>query len=78
MAETPTKTPANRDWRFALSIGLAIGLGLAVARNVKEALVPSLGDWGAFTVSLLAAGATGGLVALAVHWLIRPRGSSHH
>jgi hypothetical protein len=67
MAEPPQGTPPARDWRFALTIGLSIGVALPTSRGVEKALEPTLGYWGAFLVSVAAAGAVAALVALVVH-----------
>jgi hypothetical protein len=74
MADGPRNTPQAKDWRFPLAIGLTIGLALPIARDVEHALEPSLGYWGAFAVCTAVAGVVGGLVALAVYWLIKPGG----
>ena len=75
MADTPQNRPPARDWRFPLTVGLAVGIGGAASRGVEKNLEPSLGYWGAFAVSIVAAGLIGGLVALVVYWLIKPGGS---
>ncbi len=74
MAETPQNRPAPRDWRFALTIGISIGVALPVSRAVTQGLEPGLGHWGAFLLGVVAAGVGGGLAALVTHWLLR-RGS---
>jgi hypothetical protein len=74
MAGALQNTPPARAWRFPLTIGLTVGLALPVAQGVAEALAPGLGYWGASAVSVVAAGLVGGLVALAVLWLVKPRG----
>jgi hypothetical protein len=74
MAETPQNKPGARDWRFALTIGISIGVALPLSRAVTQGLEPSLGHWGAFLLSVVAAGAGGGLAALLVHWLLRRGG----
>jgi hypothetical protein len=56
---------------------LSIGLALPVARGVEQALELHLGDWPAFSLGILAAGVVGGLVALVVSWLAKPRGGDH-
>jgi hypothetical protein len=43
---------------------------------VEKNLEPGLGYWGAFAVSMVAAGLIGGLAALVVYWLIKPGGGS--
>jgi hypothetical protein len=58
------------NWRFGLAVGVAIGLGVAASREVETALEPSLGHWGAFPVSIIAAVLVGGLVALLLSWLL--------
>jgi hypothetical protein len=58
-----------------LIIGLSIGVALPISRGVAQALEPSLGHWGAFLVSVVAAGAGGALAALLAHWLL-PRGGN--
>jgi hypothetical protein len=68
---TPNPTP-TKDWRFPVSMGLAIGVGLATERAVKENLEASLGGTGAFLVSVLATAAVAGLVALIVYRLFPP------
>jgi hypothetical protein len=72
-SQTPLKTPPARDWRFPLTMGLAIGLALPAARGVRNALEPSLGSEIAFLLSLVVAGAVSGLVGSAVSWLIKAR-----
>lgn len=73
MADAPQNTPP-RDWRFPLTVGLSIGLAVAISQEVKKALEPDLGYWGALALSIVAAGIVGALVALVVGWLIKPGG----
>jgi hypothetical protein len=60
-----------RNWREPMATGLAIGIGLAVARQVQEVLTPRLGLGGAALVSVLAAGLVGGAVGLLTVLLVR-------
>jgi hypothetical protein len=73
MKETSQKAPATRDWRFPLTMGLAIGLALPAARSVRNALEPSLGSGVAFLLSLVVVGTVSCLVSSAVSWLIKAR-----
>jgi hypothetical protein len=66
MADNPQHPEPTKDWRFPLSIGLAIGCGLATGRAINDNLTTSLGSIGAFVVGLLASSAVAGLVALFV------------
>jgi hypothetical protein len=75
MAETPENKPQPKHWRFALTIGLSIGVALPLSRGVTQALEPSLGHWGAFLLSVVAAGAGGGLAALLAHCLLHRGGN---
>ena len=75
MADTPENKPAQRDWRFALIMGVSIGTGLGISRGVTEALEPGLGHWGALLLSAVAAGVGGGLAGLLAHWLLRRGGN---
>jgi hypothetical protein len=75
MADTPENKPPARDWRFALTIGLSIGVALPLSRGLTQALEPSLGHVGAFLLGVLAAGAGGALAALLVHWLLHRGGN---
>ena len=52
------------NWRQALVMGLAIGMSIAVGRSVQEMMTPGSGYWMAVGFSAMAAGATGGMVAL--------------
>jgi hypothetical protein len=70
-AETPENKPAATNWRFALIIGVSVGVALPMSRGVTQALEPSLGHWGAFLLSVLAAGVGGALAALLALWLLR-------
>ncbi|MCA9112353.1 MAG: hypothetical protein KDA52_20525 [Planctomycetaceae bacterium] len=63
----PKQSVPQKDWRFAASIGLAVGLSVPVARTVEEALVDSVGGWQAFAISLIAAAATGAIAGLVVN-----------
>lgn len=54
------------DWRFPLSVGLAVGVSLPAQQAVLEAWTDSLGYWLSFSISLLMAAAVGGLVAAIV------------
>ena len=70
MSSTPESKPPGRDWRFALIIGVSIGIAMPLSRGVTQLLEPGLGHWGAFLLSVVAAGAGGGLAALLAHWLL--------
>lgn len=74
MADTPQNKPPARDWRFALIIGVSIGVGIALSRGVTQALEPGLGHWGAFLLGVVAAGVGGGLAALLALWLLKRGG----
>jgi hypothetical protein len=75
MAQTPQDTPPIKDWRFALAIGLSLFLALAASAEVKSALEPSLGGWGAALISWVVAAVVGALVWVVIHWLQRRGGS---
>ena len=49
---TPAHPEPGANWRFALAIGLPIGVAIPTSRGVTEGLEPSLGHWGAFLVKL--------------------------
>ena len=53
-----------------LTLGLSIGLGLAVARSAVSAIWPGSDGPLLIAIRILAAGLTGGLVALCVGWLL--------
>jgi hypothetical protein len=74
MATAPQNTTPARDWRFPLSIGLAIGVALPTTRGVQSALEPGLGFGAAFAISLVAAGLVGAIAALAIAGLFRLAG----
>jgi hypothetical protein len=63
------------NWRFALALGLTIGLSLAASREAESDLEPSLGRWGAALVSWVVAVVVAGLVWAVVH-LLQTRGRS--
>ena len=77
MTNTPNKTPPARAWRFPLAMGLAIGIGMSVARNVEQALGLGLGSWAKMAISAASAGLIAGTVALVVYWLFEPVGSGN-
>jgi hypothetical protein len=64
-------TKPARDWRSPLVIGLAVGLAVPFTRDLEKALDPMLGYTGALAVSLVAAAAVGGLVALVLSCLFK-------
>ena len=66
MAGTPATPQPGLNWRFALCVGLPIGVAVPVSQGVTKWLEPDLGHWAAFAVSLVAAAAAGVLMALAV------------
>jgi hypothetical protein len=71
--ETEPTVPAVRDYRSPLTMGLAIGMAFAVARGMQTNLEPMIGYWGALAASTAAAGAVGGLAAVIVLWVLKPR-----
>jgi hypothetical protein len=71
----PETAPPSRNWSLPVSMGLAIGAAIGVAHGVQTNFEPTLGSWGAFGVSLVAAAAIGAAVSLVVHWLMKPRGT---
>src|SRR3954447_1010500 len=65
MNNIPQQTGQPNDWRFPMVMGLAIGIGMPVARNVASAFWPGLvNEWGVMTVNAVAAGVVAGVVAL--------------
>jgi hypothetical protein len=74
MQKTPPNAGPAKDWRFPLSIGLAIGIGAPVARSLEQALGPDLPSWCRIGASAVLAGLLGGFVGLVVHALLRPAG----
>lgn len=69
MLEPPKPQRPSSAWRFPLTLGLTVGVGLPVAWGVEIALEPNLNPWGACAVSILAAGLVGTLVGTAISWL---------
>jgi hypothetical protein len=63
MADPPQGTRPKYNWRWAVLVGVAIGVGLHTSRWVQQALEPSIGKFGANSVSLAAAAVAAGLVA---------------
>lgn len=74
MADAPKDQPPAVNWRFAVPIGMSIGPAIPTSQAVTHALEPSLGHWGAFLVSIVAATAVGVLGALVGVWLLRQGG----
>ena len=73
MADAPVNARPSKNWRFPLTLGLAIGLAAPLAWNVAKALESSLPPWAAFALGILAAGAGGAVLALVVSWLVGKR-----
>jgi hypothetical protein len=73
MNDTNHNVPRSYDWRFPVSIGLAIGLGVPLSQRAEKALQPLVGSFGAFSLGLLIAGAVGGIVGLTVCLFFRRR-----
>ena len=76
MSNTPEKSPPAGDLRWALNMGLAIGVGLPLARSLKlgQALGLGTGFWGTVGTVLvngLVAGLVGAAVGLVVYGLLR-------
>jgi hypothetical protein len=70
MRDNPAK---SMNMKQALVMGLAIGMSLAVGRSVQQMMEPGSGYMMAVGVSALAAGATGGLMALMGMLMMRKR-----
>lgn len=68
--EAPTKAAAP-DWRFVLTMGLSMGIGIPVARQVTPAIWPGLDFPGSVLVSAAMVGLAAGIVALVVGKLLR-------
>jgi hypothetical protein len=62
----PKGTPPLGGWRWALTVGLSIGLGMAWARSVVSTFWPGLSAPWDTLVTAAMAGVTCGIVALAV------------
>jgi hypothetical protein len=76
MTNTPETTAPARDWRFGLAMGLSIGIGVAVARTVAEALWPGLDhSWDTMLLKratgVLGTALVSGIVGPAALWLLK-------
>lgn len=66
MSGTQPEQRPSRDRRPGLASALAIATALITGKGVEKFLAPSLGEWPAFGVSLLAATVGAAVVALIV------------
>jgi hypothetical protein len=71
-----SKTRPAQNWRQSLTIGLSIGVGMAVARSVQDILEASAGQGIAIAAATLAAGIVGGCIALFIAWRAKGRTSA--
>jgi hypothetical protein len=71
MTDQQQGTPPTLNWRFALVVGLSIGLAIPTSQEVHRAVEPSIGKLGAVLVSIVTAGVAAGLVALVTVWVLR-------
>src|SRR3954471_25059636 len=55
MAEPPPTSPDRPHRMLPIAVGIAIGVGMVTGHLVGDALLPSLGYWGAFASKLPAA-----------------------
>lgn len=77
MSEAARNPRPPWNWRFPLTLALSTGLALPLAWNVEQGLEPDLNHWIAFGLGIVAAGVGGGIVAVVVAWLTRPRKGKH-
>ncbi len=60
------------DWRFPACTGLAVGIGVPLARHAAPVLFPGLDNaWGVFAVNVAFAGCVGAIAALVVAGIYR-------
>ncbi|HEY6565580.1 MAG TPA: hypothetical protein VIY86_13915, partial [Pirellulaceae bacterium] len=52
----------KRSWAMVVSNGLAIGIAIPFGEHMRQFLTPSFGSAQAFTISLIAVGALGGVL----------------
>jgi hypothetical protein len=73
MKTEPEKTPVAGAWRGPLTMGLAIGVGVPLARflRLEQALGLGVGSWGAVLMNAAVAGLVGGVVAAVAYGLLR-------
>lgn len=72
MSEDPTSsTSPGRTLVPWLAIIVGIFVAAPVLESVRRAAEPSVGEWGAFGLGVLAASAVGLLVLLVANWIIR-------
>ena len=71
--QRPTQTPPALDWRWWLTMGLSIGIGIAFARHAVPAIWPSLDDfWGPLVGGAALTGLVTGTIALTLGWVLTP------
>jgi hypothetical protein len=72
MSDLPPKAPpAVSNRKFVLILGVSIGIGIGAGRAVEDALVTSLGYWGALACSILASACLAAVVALIMAKIMR-------
>jgi hypothetical protein len=69
--DEPQQQNPRQNWRLGAAIGLGIVVAMWSSKFAEKSLTPSLGEWGAFGVSLLLALVAAGAIGLGATVLFR-------